>query len=131
MPAEINGPNGTSDLIVRLFLKSGKLMSGFIFFSKRARIEKTAPIQKDRMTAERPLLIPKKTLRTKIYLTSPRPNQVPFEKRKIRKNGVAIIIPKSKEDKNEKFGTPKKLKRIEKIKRKKRNESGMIKCLKS
>ena len=97
MPRERNGPKGISDLIVRLFLSRGKFICGAKRFKEIANREKTAPIQKANITADKPWLNPKKNPKTPIYLTSPKPNQVPFEIKKIKKNGRAKIIAKRKE----------------------------------
>jgi len=96
VPKERNGPNGISDLIVRLFVNRGKFIWGLIFFIKIAKTEKVAPIQKAKTMADRPCTNPNKKPSTIIYLTSPNPNQAPLEKKKIRKKGKAKTRPERK-----------------------------------
>jgi|SRR3989344_3610611 len=129
IPRERNGPKGISDLIVKLFLSRGKFMWGISFFKERARSAKVAPIQKDKMTADKPWVNPRKKPKTKIYFTSPKPNQVPFEIRNIRRNGKARTRPEIKECIIE-FVLSIMYKK-EKIKKYIRKESGIIKCFKS
>jgi len=118
IPREINGPNGISDLIVRLFLSRSK------------PIEIIAPIQKDKTMADKPWLKPKKKPRISIYFTSPKPNQTPLEIRKIKRKGKARTMPERIN-----VGTRYKVLNIkyrrEKIKKEIRKESGMIKCFRS
>lgn len=136
MPRERNGPNGISDFIVRLFLSRGKLRRGLIFLKKMARSEKTAPIQKESTTAESPIENPNKNPKTKMYLTSPKPNQVPLEIKKIKRNGRARIRPEIKlkntaEKESEPAIIKNRLYRSDKTKRETKKASGIIKCLKS
>lgn len=91
MPSEINGPNGSSDLIVRLFETYGKFILNLL--SKSMQREKAAPIQKDKTTAESPIVNPNKNPRTNMYFTSPNPSHRPFEIIKISKNGRARARP--------------------------------------
>lgn len=94
MPSERKGPKGISDLIVRLLLKLGKCL--FNLFTAMAIIEKAAPIQKDKMTAAKPLEIPKRRPKTAIYLTSPIPIQRPLEMKNNIKNGSGTTTMEAK-----------------------------------
>lgn len=93
MPTERNGPNGTSDLIVRLFLSVGKFILVAIFPMPITKREKAAPIQKAKTTADNPIPKPSKIPITTKYFISPKPNHFPLETKKIMKNGRAKIKP--------------------------------------
>ena len=73
-----NGPNGTSDFIVRFFLNTNN--------NNRAQ---AAPVQKAMTTAERPWTNPKRKPITAMYFTSPSPNHRPSEIKNKIKNGKA------------------------------------------
>jgi len=89
--------------------------------------EKTAPIQNARTIAESPWLNPRRNPRTKMYLTSPRPNHVPLEIKKIKRNGIDKITPEatnwSRETKNESLIANKKLYRKDKTNKETKKES--------
>ena len=129
IPADKNGPKGISDLIVRLFQNIGKPKCGISFLRESASSEKTAPIQKAKTTADTPSANPRKNPKTAMYLTSPKPNQRPLEIRKMRRNGRVRTRAEIRECIMEYVLSI--MERKDKIKKKIRKESGMMKCLRS
>ena len=96
VPKDRKGPNGISDLIVKLLPSKGKLLLCKNRFKKRAERAKAAPIQKAKITAESPWTSPRKNPMTNMYLTSPKPSHPPREMRKTKSNGKATATPESK-----------------------------------
>lgn len=101
VPKERNGPNGISDLIVRLFLNRGKLICDLNLLTANAKMEKAAPIQKANITAESPEAKPSQKPITKMYLMSPKPIQRPFEIMKIARKGKVIARPEARDTRYE------------------------------
>lgn len=72
----------------------------FVFLIKSIKIPTTAPIQKERRSAEIPAEIPRSQPIPNANFTSPKPSHFPFERNQSKKSGNATKGPAHRADKN-------------------------------